>query len=321
LPPHTYNIGLIGYGEIGRLQHVRILASPPTRHTFRLVAVADPRLPHDLRLSHGGLDVTCHADYRELLARRDIDAVSVCTPTQTHYCIAAHALRAGKDVLLEKPPTMTVEELLRLQEIASGGGRVLYTAFHAIHHRAIEEVRARLATAEVTTVQIVWREDWRKWHSDQHWPWQAGGGGVFDPGINALSVLCYVLPDVTLEVTSAEFLVPSDADTPGTVKINFAFPNGSGQAFFNWLDETEEVWNITFTTKGDQIYLIENLSTLKKNGVVCVAEQDEEEYVGVYERFSQLLAQRTSAVSTAELKFIENASHIATRHTVGPVHV
>jgi D-galactose 1-dehydrogenase len=222
---------------------------------------------------------------------------------------------------LEKPPTTTVAELLRLQEIASGGGRVLYTAFHAIHHRAIEEVRARLATAEVTTVQIVWCEDWGKWHRDQRWPWQAGGGGVFDPGINALSVLYYVLPNATFEVTSAEFFVPSNTDIPGTAKIGFTFSDGRGQAFFNWLDETEEVWNITFTTRADEIYLLENLSTLKKNGVVCVAEQDEEEYVGVYKRFSQLLAQRTSAISTAELKFIENASHIATRHTVGPVHV
>ncbi|MFX5656779.1 hypothetical protein ABTE24_21610, partial [Acinetobacter baumannii] len=43
-------------------------------------------------------------------------------------------------------------------------------------------------------VKVIWREDVRHWHPDQEWIWQPGGLGVFDPGINALSIVTEILP-------------------------------------------------------------------------------------------------------------------------------
>jgi predicted dehydrogenase len=64
----------------------------------------------------------------DLLAREDIDAVSVCTPTDTHATIATAALRAGKHVLVEKPVTLSERELEAISAEATRSGRVCMPA-------------------------------------------------------------------------------------------------------------------------------------------------------------------------------------------------
>jgi len=64
-------------------------------------------------------------DYREIIARKDIDGVVIATPDHWHCAMASEALRAGKDVYLEKPMTYTIEEAARLTDLVAGTGRVL----------------------------------------------------------------------------------------------------------------------------------------------------------------------------------------------------
>ena len=70
-------------------------------------------------------DVPVHLDYRELLARGDVDAVDVVVPNDLHAEVGVAALEAGKDVLLEKPMAPTPEECDRLIAAAARTGRVL----------------------------------------------------------------------------------------------------------------------------------------------------------------------------------------------------
>ena len=70
-------------------------------------------------------DVRVHLDYRELLARGDVDAVDVVVPNALHAEVGVAALEAGKDVLLEKPLAPTLEECDRLMAAAARTGRVL----------------------------------------------------------------------------------------------------------------------------------------------------------------------------------------------------
>jgi D-galactose 1-dehydrogenase len=58
----------------------------------------------------------------------------------------------------------------------------------------VEAARSWLAERRLSAVRIDWREDVRRWHPGQAWIWEPGGLGVFDPGINALSIATRILP-------------------------------------------------------------------------------------------------------------------------------
>jgi predicted dehydrogenase len=109
--------GVIGLGFIGEL-HARVQAELPNA---TLVAVSD--LDAD-RLGavanrHGA---DAHSDYRQLLERDDIDAVSICLPDRLHLDAATAAARAGKAILLEKPMAHTAEAALQIKEAVESSG-------------------------------------------------------------------------------------------------------------------------------------------------------------------------------------------------------
>src|SRR5436305_11816486 len=102
----TIRIGLIGAGERGKY----LLDCADKAGPCQIVAVSDVYTPHcdAIKERAHGL-ATTHLDYREVLAK-DIDAVIIATPDHWHVPIAVDAIKAGKDVYLEKPVTHTVEE-------------------------------------------------------------------------------------------------------------------------------------------------------------------------------------------------------------------
>ncbi|MCR4401478.1 MAG: Gfo/Idh/MocA family oxidoreductase [Firmicutes bacterium] len=101
----TLNVGVIGLGLIGSL-HARIMRQLPNA-SLVAVADADPE-----RARAVGEEERCcsYTDYRDLLARGDIDAVSICVPDTYHLEVSAAAASSGKHILLEKPLAATVAE-------------------------------------------------------------------------------------------------------------------------------------------------------------------------------------------------------------------
>src|SRR3989338_8791671 len=118
-------VGLIGCGTVAQYGHLPAITK--TR-ALSLVAVADlDRTAREKVSKHYGADG--YEDYRDLLARRDIQAVSVCTRVATHYEIVAAALRAGKHVFCEKPFADTPRRCQRLVELARQRRRLLAVNF------------------------------------------------------------------------------------------------------------------------------------------------------------------------------------------------
>ena len=142
-----------------------------------------------------------------------IDAVALCTPPQVRSAQAAMALAAGKHVMLEKPPGATVARSRRLLAAARAAKRTLFATWHSRFAPAVEPARQLLAGRKITSVNITWKEDVRVWHPGQAWIFEPGGLGVFDPGINALSILTRILPQ-PLFVTSADLGFPANRDAP-----------------------------------------------------------------------------------------------------------
>jgi predicted dehydrogenase len=128
---------VIGVGYLGRF-HAQKYASLPNS---RLVGIADPSLAARSAVA-AELGVAAHADYRELLG--SVDAVSIVTPTPSHFEVAKAFLDAGASVLVEKPMTVTVAEGQSLIEIARSAKRILQVGHLERFNAAVQAVQPTL---------------------------------------------------------------------------------------------------------------------------------------------------------------------------------
>jgi D-galactose 1-dehydrogenase len=303
-----YRIAIIGLGKIAQDQHVPVIGNSPD---FELAAVASQR-----GLEAAG--VRSFRDHQELFANTsDLDAVAICTPPQPRYAIAREALAAGLHVVLEKPPTATLSELADLQALAQARGLVLMTTWHSQYNSGVDEAKRRLLGKTVTRLFVNWKEDVRKWHPGQKWIWQAGGFGVFDPGINALSIVTKIMPDPVF-VTAAELLFPAGADAPIAAFLGFSC-GGRSRGFsaeFDWRPIQQEVWEISVETEdGLAIHLAGGGARLEVDGKVLL-EETPREYEAIYAHFSQLLASGTSHVDPQPFRLVADAFLIGRRQEV-----
>ncbi len=158
------NIGVIGLGNNGR-GHLRSLDS--VRGQARVVAVCDifePRLEEAVRLTGG----KGYHDYRELLQDPDIDAVIISTPDHWHAQMAIDAMLAGKDVDVEKPMALTIDEARRMVEVARETGRILAVDSEHMAHGIWEP--AREAVQAGVLGKLLWSQTSRSRNS-RDVPW------------------------------------------------------------------------------------------------------------------------------------------------------
>ena len=99
-----------------------------------------------------------------LAAVPDLDCVSICTPPQAHFDAALMALRAGKHVMLEKPPTATTRQIALLAEEAARRGRTLFQTWHSRFAAGVDAAREWLRTRTLVCGKIIWKEDVHQWH-------------------------------------------------------------------------------------------------------------------------------------------------------------
>ncbi len=298
-------LGLIGLGKIARDSHLPAIAKNPA---FTLTAVATPSGSGD-----GVPNVASYTDYKEMLAANIVDAVAVCTPTQFHYPITLDCLRAGVDVLLEKPPTATLTAFEELVAQAAAARRVLFQSWHSRFAAGVETARTALAGKTVTALDITWHEDVRHWHPGQDWIWTAGGFGVLDPGINAFSIATRIMP-VPLILDHAELDIPAGFQSPITARMGWSGLGGGVD--LDWRGLTPQSWTISVTcSDAPPLVLTEGGAKLSIDGHdVPVAPQVE--YEGAYAHFAMLLASRTSDADAAPLRLAADAFLIGSRNMV-----
>jgi D-galactose 1-dehydrogenase len=302
-------IAIIGHGKIARDQHVPAIAG---NGDFELVAVTgphlDPATPPRAFTSHRAL-------FAEMAGR--LDAVAICTPPKVRHDIARDALAAGLHVLLEKPPTATLGEIEHLETLARDAGRTLFTAWHAQHNAAVAAAAEALAGKTVTGLEISWLEDVRKWHPGQGWIWRPGGFGVFDPGINALSIATRILP-MPLFVAAATLSYPSNKQAPIAARLDFAGEEGAMRALMDWRFTAGEQWVIRIeTTDGGKLELRDGGAMLLIDG----APQPPAglgEYPSIYARFADLIGAGHSEVDREPLRIVADAFMVGGRELIAP---
>ncbi|WP_016855544.1 Gfo/Idh/MocA family protein [Halomonas smyrnensis] len=318
----SLSIGLVGLGKIARDQHLPAIQANPT---LQLVAGADPMAGIDGLPHHASLEAM-------LAAEPDLDAVAICTPTHLRYAQARLALEAGKHVLLEKPPGATLSEVAALVELAERSPGTLFAAWHSQHAGGVAAARERLAERRILGVEIEWKEDVHVWHPGQDWLWAPGGMGVFDPGINALSVATRVLPRPFF-LRQATLVVPANCQTPIAAELAFMDAEETPiAADFDFRQAGEVTWEVRVANDAGQLRLTHGGNRLLIDDEVVVdaptgdgndepsrlAAMVGQEYAGLYARFAELAAAGRSEVDVAPLRQVADAFLYGRRESVEP---
>lgn len=291
-------IALVGIGKIAVDQHIPAIAASPD---WELAATVS---------RSGTVDgVEAYTDMNAMLeARPDIGVVSLCLPPQPRFAYAKACLNAGRHVMLEKPPGQTLAEVHALEALARAQGVTLYTTWHSRAAKGVAAAKAWLADKKIERAHITWREDVRKWHPGQEWVFEPGGMGVFDPGINALSILTEILP-APVHLTGAALEYPANRDTPIAAALRFS---GGVTAEFDWRQEGPQSWNIDVVTTAGALALREGGNRFFVDDVEGEGASVEE-YPALYARMAQCVAQGICDVDLAPMVHVADALSLGKR--------
>ncbi|TWI35217.1 Gfo/Idh/MocA family protein [Paracoccus sulfuroxidans] len=296
-------IALAGIGKIALDQHVPAIAAS---RDWELAATVS---------RHGKVPgVPGFADMAEMLeACPDVAAVSLCLPPVPRFEAAAAALRAGCHVMLEKPPGATLAEVHALADLARAEGVSLFATWHSREAEAVAAACAWLADKTIREGRIIWREDVRKWHPGQDWIFEAGGMGVFDPGINALSILTRILP-VPVRILSAELDVPANRQAPIAARLQLS---QGITADFDFRQEGPQTWDMEFDTDAGPMALRMGGNLLEIGGAPAGGENSiMGEYPALYARMAELVRQGASDVDLAPMVLVADAFTLGQRREV-----
>ncbi|MBB5338821.1 oxidoreductase [Tunturiibacter gelidoferens] len=181
-------VGLIGYGYAGKIFHAPLIRAVPG---LALTMVGSSR-PEVVRKDLGEIAVCSPA---EVAIHPDVDLVVIASPNDSHYPLASAALRAGKDVVVDKPFTVTLAEARSLLQIAEEQGRMI-SVFH--NRRWESEIQATRAVLQSGALGVVshyeCHMDRYRPHVRQRWREDEGpGAGLwFDLGPHLIDQTLYL---------------------------------------------------------------------------------------------------------------------------------
>ena len=150
----------------------------------------------------------------------------------------------------------------------------------------------------------------RHWHPGQDWIFKPGGLGVFDPGINALSIATHLLPAFALQ--HAQLAFPENRQAPISAVLSFATTDGAPiHASFDFLQTGLQTWDMRIDTDGGRLELSMGGAELRIDGADALpsgaANVLRAEYVGVYAEFAALIAARESGVDLRPMMHVADA--------------
>ncbi len=179
----SVKIGIIGIGNMG-FAHAQCIYNEKVTG-FKLVAVCDINEKTEQTVLNTFRDVDFYTDYNELLNREDIEAVIIATPHPLHADIAMAALKAGKNVLVEKPVDICVSKAKKLNEVASKSDKKFAIMFNQRTDNLFQEAKRIVESGELGELK---RSVWiiTNWYRTQYYyntgdwraTWSGEGGGV-----------------------------------------------------------------------------------------------------------------------------------------------
>jgi len=222
-------VALLGTGSIAQVVHLPILSGLPG---VILQGVADIDLPRARVIADRlGVPKLYETD-EDAIESDDIDAVVICTPSYLHEELAISAMRAGKDVLVEKPIAFTAEGAERVCQVAEETGRCLMVAMNYRYRPDIQAIRPFVAGGELGEIFLVkagWlnrkirlpRPTWR------HRLETAGGGALMDLGTQVIDLLLWTLGYPKVEAVDARLHPGEGIEVEETAALILSLEGGA----------------------------------------------------------------------------------------------
>lgn len=217
--------GIIGCGRVAP-RHAQSLIDLQPSHNVRLVAVCDvieSRAQHFAR-TYGAEPYT---DYRALLAREDIDAVSICVPSGLHSAIGQDAARAGKHVLVEKPIALTLDDADRLIAACKTHGVTLGVVLQNRFNPPMRDLRAlvdsgALGRLLLGAVTVRWYRPQSYYDDGWHGTWAMDGGALMNQSIHHIDALQWLMGEVhSVFAYTATLAHRMEAEDVGVAVVRF----------------------------------------------------------------------------------------------------
>jgi predicted dehydrogenase len=225
----TLGVGIIGAGFMGKTHTYNYVNMPlfydelPFR--IKLVGICNRTLSKAERLKNDFGYEFAVSDYRDLLEKKDIDIIDVCTPNNAHHEQITAALRAGKHVYAEKPLCVTDEEaddIVKQTEEAEKRGIVHQVAFHNRFYPAIKRMKT-LADEGLLGETVSFKAAYyhssnldpmkpRGWRVDID---EAGGGVLYDMGSHVIDLVYHLLGEYEKASMFTKTLFPERSDGKG----------------------------------------------------------------------------------------------------------
>lgn len=225
-------VAIIGCGTIANASHIPAYLANPNAEIKYFCDINKEKADKAVLDSGCGEAI---ADYRIALNDPEIEAVSVCTPNDVHAAISMDCLRAGKNVLCEKPAARTYAEALEMQKIQHETGLVLNIGVVNRFNTGVNLIKKMITNGELGEVYHVYVS----FRSQRSIPGLggafttksiAGGGALIDWGVHFLDIVMYCLGDPLPKTVSGQTYSKLGSDMSNYSYINMwaGPPNYSG---------------------------------------------------------------------------------------------
>jgi len=184
------NVGVLGCGFWGS-NHARVFSE---LDSCNLIAVADINAERSSAIGRK-YHIEWYADASKLIDRKDIEFISICTPTITHAELALEAIEAGKHVLVEKPMTNTLEEAEEVTRSASRQNVKVMVGFIERFNPAVRKAEEIIKNGEIGDIVIA------SSRRVSRWPERIGDVGVIkDLAIHDIDLICHLFDNNVIQV-------------------------------------------------------------------------------------------------------------------------
>jgi UDP-N-acetylglucosamine 3-dehydrogenase len=227
-------IAIIGYGKRGKT-HLRNYSKISNTE---VIAICD--INNDVIFDH---NVKYYQDFKTMINSENIDAVSICTPTNEHYPIALYCLKKRIHVLCEKPITLTIKHARELSRISQKNNLTLQVGYHLRFDSLINKLKSTIDSKELGEILMVKARQAHDWGGLKPFGWlldktKSGGGTIIDNASHYLNLFEYLLGDIE-EIHAFSNNLSFKNDVEDNAIITMKFKTGIlGEIETSWQDSS-----------------------------------------------------------------------------------